>query len=88
MLIRLLTGATPYALDETSALWVEGTIRERFSDDTGRAYNHDDLDRTGVECLRLADVIADDLRSRHSPEAIELGYTHIRELAILLAETH
>lgn len=84
MLIRFFIGANPYALDETSAIWLEETIRQRFSDHTGRPYDGDELDRSGTECLLLADVIADDLCGRHSPEPIELGDTHIRALNKLL----
>src|SRR6185295_10736880 len=37
MEIVLLIGAAPHVLDETSAMWLEETIRQRWSDDTGRA---------------------------------------------------
>jgi hypothetical protein len=84
MEITLLIGASPYVLDESAALWLEETIRRRFSDDTGRPLDLDQLDRAGVKCLQLADVISEDLQNGDSPEPIELGETHISALAVIL----
>ena len=54
MVLTLLIGAAPYYLDGSAALWLEETIRRRYSDDTGRPLDIDELDEPGITCLQLA----------------------------------
>ncbi len=80
MEVTLLIGAAPYTLDEQSAHWLERTIRERYSDDAGRALLLDELDAGGRDCVLLADVLADDLAAGECPQPIELGSSMIGAL--------
>ena len=84
--VTLLIDATPHVLDASAAIWLEETIRQRFSDDTGRPLDLDRLDPAGAACMRLADVIGDDLRNGGSVERIELGNIHIGALLALLTD--
>lgn len=50
-----LIGAAPSTLDNSAAFWLEEMTRRRFSDDTGRSLDLDQLNRTGIKCLQLAE---------------------------------
>jgi hypothetical protein len=78
--IVLLIGAAPYRLDERGARWLEETIRERFRVDDGRPVGLSELDEAARACIRLADVLAEDLASGSSPEPIELGRWQVEGL--------
>lgn len=71
MQVVLLIGATEYPLEEGHARWLEGLIRATSVDAAGQAW---DLEASAA--LHVADVIAEDLERRHSPEPVELGRTN------------
>ena len=77
MEITLLVGAAPYRLNAEDAAWLEALIRERCSDESGRALS---IDETVWGCVLLANVLREDLARGSSPEPIELGRPHVEGL--------
>jgi hypothetical protein len=73
--IVLLIGADEYPLTTVEAARLERTIRRRCVDE--RRLPPDDEARA---CLKLADVLAEDLAACSSPEPIELGMSHVEGL--------